>query len=203
MKYNELREKVLNYPVFTFEDVFKYFPKENQLTFKTQLSRWVKRGYLKKIKKGIFILAEAKIEDDFCLAPIIYSPSYISLESVLNAYGVIPDIPFTVTSVTLKKTKTFKTPFGSFSYRHLKESLFFGFKIIGKESYTYKIAYPEKALLDYLYLNPDIIDSASFPEEYRLDLKDLNWPKLKSYARIFKNKKLKKAVKILINYNAR
>lgn len=200
MKYNDLRRKVLDYPIFTFEDVAKYFPHENQVTFKAQLSRWVKRGYLKKIKRGLFVLEEMKLEDDFSLAPIIYSPSYISLESALNVYGIIPDIPFVVTSATLKKTKIFKTPFGSFNYRHLKEALFWGFKIEGERPFLYKIAYPEKALLDYLYLNPEMTNYSSFPQDYRFNLRDLDWLRMKSYVRIFKNKRLKKAAKDLKDF---
>lgn len=202
MHYNDLREKVLSQPIFTFEDIFKYFPQENQLTLKAQLSRWVKKSYLKKIKRGVFILAEAKIDDEFALAPIIYSPSYISLESALNSYGLIPDIPFIVTSVTFKKTKIFKTPFGSFSYRHLKPSLFFGYQMVGEKPYIYKIAHPEKALLDYFYFNPHFIANSSFVEDYRLDLKGINWSRLKIYARVFANKKINKALKILIKYHA-
>ena len=202
MKYNNLRQKILKHPIFTFEDVFKYFPKEKKVTIKSQLSRWAKRGYLKKIKRELFILAETEINDEFSLTPFIYSPSYISLETALNSYGVIPDIPFAITGVTTKKTKTFKTPFGRFSFRHMTPKLFFGFKNVGKKPFVYQIAYPEKALLDYLYLYPDIANHDSFPKDYRLDLADLNWTRLKSFARIFKNKKISKAVKILTNYHA-
>lgn len=188
-------------PVFTFEDIFKYFPKEKRSTLKPQLSRWIKKGYLKRIKRGLFILPEAKIKDIFSLAPIIYSPSYVSLESALNAYGIIPDIPFVVTSITVKKPKAAKTIFGLFVYQHLKPSLFFGFKIAGEKPFLYKIAYPEKALLDYLYLNRDIIDDPFFPEESRFNLEEINWSRLKKYSAVFKNKKINKTIRILKENN--
>ena len=202
MKYNYLRGKILKHPIFTFEDIFKYFPKEKQVTIKSQLSRWVKRGYLKKIKREHFILAETEINDEFSLTPFIYSPSYVSLETALNNYGIIPDIPFSITAITTKKTKTFKTPFGLFNFRHVNPKLFFGFENVGKKPFVYQVAYPEKALLDYLYLYPNISNHNSFPKDYRLDLEDLNWTRLKSFTRVFKNKKISKAVKILINYHA-
>lgn len=200
MKFNELRQRVLDYPLFTLEDIFKYFPEENRQTLKLQLSQWIKKGYLTRIKRGIFKLSEAEISDHFSLAPIIYAPSYISLESALNSYGIIPDVPFAITSVTLKKTKTFKTEFGLFIYRHLKTSLFFGFTYTGEKPYLYQIAQPEKALLDYLYLNLSRLDLVSFPHEYRFELEDLNWSRLRNYARLFESKKLQRAIRILKNH---
>lgn len=202
MQYNVLRERVLKQPVFSFEDIFKYFPDENPQTVKLQLFQWVKKGYLNRIKRGLFILKEAEINDEFALTSFIYSPSYISLESALNSYGIISDIPFAITSVTLHKTKTFKTPKGLFSYRHLAPKLYFGFITAGEPPFVYNIAQPEKALLDYLYLNPYLIVD-SFWKDYRFDLEDLNWTRLKNYAQAFKNKKINKAMKILNHYHVK
>jgi len=134
----------------------------------------------------------------------IYSPSYLSLETALNYYSIIPDVPFAITSVTLNKTKTFRTRnYGVFSYNSIKSDLFFGFKsiLVGK-NYSYNIALPEKALFDYFYLRGKKVDSAAgFIEELRLSLpKNFNWYNLKKWIKLVpeRNKNFHNCSKFLI-----
>jgi len=177
MDYLAFRKKAQNYPLFKVEDVFKWFPKANRKGTLNQLNLWVKKGYLERISKGIYRLAEAEISDPFILASFLYGPSYITLESALNAYGIIPDIPFSTTSVALPKTKIFRTKNnGSFFYHHAKPGLFFGFHTASTPSsayhhYAYRIATPEKALFDYFYFRAKKVkNAAAFLEEMRLSL---------------------------------
>ncbi|MCD6270372.1 hypothetical protein J7J23_01175, partial [bacterium] len=156
----------------------------------------------------IYKLSDFGVKDPFLLANFIYSPSYISLESALNYYSIIPDIPFTITSVTINKTKKFKTKnYGVFYYSHLKPDLFFGFKsILVEKKYSYIIALPEKALFDYLYLKGRKIEyPEGFVEEMRLDLpKNFNWKKFKNWEKQVskKNKLFHQLLEILIKkYN--
>ena len=165
MDYLSLRKKAQNYPLFKVEDVFKWFPKAHRKSTLNQLNLWIKKGYLERISKGAYRLAEAEISDPFILASFLYGPSYISLESALNAYGIIPDIPFSTTSVALPKTKIFRVKsHGSFFYHHVKPELFFGFNTVGGSSsayrhYSYRIASPEKALFDYFYFRAKKVKS--------------------------------------------
>jgi len=193
MIFNELKNKAKNYPLFKLEDVFKWFPDAKRATTLNQLNFWVKKEYLEKIRRGIYKLSDFEIKDTFLLSSYIYSPSYISLETALNYYSIIPDIPFAVTSIALNKTKTFKTKdYGIFYYHNLKPELFFGFKsIIIEKNYSYNIASPEKALFDYLYLKIKIIESPEgVIEELRLSLpKDFDWKKFKKWEELVSKKK--------------
>lgn len=153
MTFNELKTSAKNYPLFKLEDVFKWFPEAKRGTTLNQLNFWCQKGYLENIRREIYKLTDFDI-DSLVLANFIYTPSCISLETALNYYSIIPDIPFVVTSVTINKTKNFRTKnYGTFFYAHLKPELFFGFQsVLVKKNYSYNIAWPEKALFDYLYL---------------------------------------------------
>ena len=92
--------------------------------------------------------------DEFVLASKLYSPSYVSLESALNLYGIIPDIISNVTSVSPVTSKQINAPKGNFLYSKINKKLFFGFeaKLDPKSRLPYNVAIPEKALLDYVYI---------------------------------------------------
>ena len=63
---------------------------------KLQLHQWVKSGDLISLKKGLYIFSDVQI-NKVEIAKYLYFPSYISLEYALNIYGIIPDVPFSMT----------------------------------------------------------------------------------------------------------
>lgn len=77
-------------------------------------------------------------------------PSYISLQTALFYHGMISQIPNVHYVISLASTKLFKTPLGNFSIHHISPSFFFGFELTLN---GIKMASPEKALIDILYLN--------------------------------------------------
>lgn len=95
------------------------------------------------------------------LANSIYQPSYISAEWALQYYGLLTDRVYSITSVTTKKNAYFETPLGTFAYDHLNRKRYpVGYLIkVSKDSSSFLIARPEKALLDY----------------FNLRLKDVSW----------------------------
>ena len=137
------------------------------------------------------------------IANRIYSPSYISLELALNHYGIIPEAVLQFTSVTTQKTKEFETEFGQFTYKSLKEDLFWGYQIIENGEIGVQIAHLEKAILDTLYLNPQISSTEDFDglrynkQQLRENLDD---DKLQRYLTIFNNTRLKKSINTLLDF---
>ena len=154
MNFLDFQNKFSRYPVFSLQDVRKAFPGFSY----RQLDRWARKNYLRKIRQGFYVLSQQRIDQRFlyCAANRIYSPSYISLETALRYYDLIPEEVFQLTSVSTKKTAKFDTPVGNFSYRHLKPGLFFGYGLIELSKINILIAEPEKAILDYLYLTPGV-----------------------------------------------
>lgn len=176
MKFLDLSQKIRT-DIFSLLDVRKLFPEENPSLIKTQLNRFVKKNYLIQIKRGLYGFSPDKI-DEFQLANILYEPSYISLETALNYYGLLPDIPQTVTSITVTTTKFIKNQFGSFSYTKIKPALFWGFKKITDKNLV--LAKKEKALLDYFYIRK--IKSG---QDLRLNLGDLDIKLYKKYQKSY------------------
>lgn len=195
----DFQKRLTPYGVISLENIYKSFP---DFSYK-QISRWQKDGFLIKIKQGFYTFTDQKIDDYFLflIANKIYEPSYISLEKALKYYGLIPEEIFQITSVSTKKTNTFNNPVGSFSYRHIKESLFWGYHFISNSNQKVLIADAEKAILDYIYLHFELktendfkelrINSNSFNENINLD-------KLNKYLSKFKNKKLNKRLEVFL-----
>lgn len=196
MNFREFKEKIKNLPFFGSDavEIFSLSPK----AMRNQLTRWKKQGRLLELKRGLYALAKSERQTPLSrevAAGSIYQPSYISLESALSRYKLIPEKVTALTSVTTRKTKKFTNPEGVFIYRHLKTALYFGF-VSKKDEYgfPYLLAEPEKALLDYLYLNLGKInpeDKHYLTQSLRLQNRSLlNKKRLSLFAQRFKVKKL-------------
>jgi len=203
MKFSDFKKKLGKTPLFG-ADVASLFSKDPQI-LRNQLSRWKKQGLVVALKKGLYALANSERSVGLSkelIASSLYKPSYISLESALSRYKMIPEQVVAVTSVTARKTRTFQNEEGIFIYRSLKKSLFFGFKLERDESgFPYFMANPEKALLDHLYLNLGGITVNQldyFSGSLRLqNTSILDRKKLISYAKRYGVKKLTKILEFL------
>jgi hypothetical protein len=192
MKYNEVK-KYIHTPVFSRQDLLLH----GLTVYDYQLTLWVKKGYLLRLKNGLFAFAEytQKLKGEE-VAYLIYQPSYISLESALSYYGLIPEMIYSHISVTAKINRKFNNYFGHFIYRHIKKDLFWGYAVMQTENGFYLLAEPEKALLDYLYLNLSKIESRADLDQIRFNkdqLKQhLDRSKFKEYVSAFNIKKLER-----------
>jgi predicted transcriptional regulator of viral defense system len=122
-----------------------------------QLHRWIKAGRLVSLRRGMYAFAEKYRRTPIHatqLANRIYAPSYLSIHWALGFYGLIPEKVVAYTSVTSRVPKNFTNDFGVFTYRHLKPSVFFGYRRVLIDGAPVLLAEPEKALLDFLYLEP-------------------------------------------------
>lgn len=204
MTFFEFQNAFLNFPVIPLIEIEKLFPGFDR----NALTRWQKKGYLEKVRNGFYRLTSAKIIGDanlFYIANRIYSPSYVSLQSALRWYDFIPEGVFTITSVTTKKTKSFETPEGNFSFKSLRKELFFGYQLEKVGNHYFKIASPEKAILDYLYLNSHL---SSFDDLYELRLnvwelkKKLKMKELENFLLYFSSKALNDRTTLFKTYIA-
>jgi predicted transcriptional regulator of viral defense system len=154
MKYLELKEHFKDFVLLSLKDIKKIDPAFHR----RRLNEWKEKGYIKSIINGFYVFADQEPDENilFFIANKIYSPSYISLETALGYYGFIPEAVFAVTSVSTRKTKTFSTIYGKMIYKHLHPRYLFGFNLVEFGGFRFKIAAPEKAILDFLYLNSQI-----------------------------------------------
>lgn len=144
-------------------------------TLRVSLSRLSKSNSIKRICRGFYAnpFNMPTLEE---ISGKIYQPSYISLESALSSYGILSQIPQTLTCVTTQFPRTFKTSFGIIEYRQVKGTCFWGF--IKKNKCL--IAEKEKALVDYLYLSTNKNRKHKLS---MLNIEDINLKKVKRYLR--------------------
>jgi len=199
MKYLEFKKGLDKFTIFSLSDIRKIDPD----FLRIQLVSWQKKGYIKKVIRGYYIFADLKIDENilFLISQKIYSPSYVSLESALSYHNLIPEGVFAVTSVTSKKSQILRTQVGNFVYKSIKSELMFGYKLIDSMAGKIKMAEPEKAILDYLYLNSTLSREADF-EEWRLNPvvieENWSWDKYKKYLQAFDSKALnERALRLL------
>lgn len=201
MQYIEIKDNLKGFVVFSANDISKV-----DLDFhKQRLSEWQKKGYIKKVTKGYYIFSDLEINESvlFIIANKIFDPSYISLEMALSYYGLIPESVYGITSVTSRKTYTFSSLLGQFSYRRIKPELMFGYNLVNYQNHNFKIAEIEKVILDYFYVNSKLKTEGEF-EELRIN-KDtfrekINPEKLKQYLIQFNNKAMEKRVNRFMKY---
>ena len=180
---------VKKFPVFSFEELSAFYPAQKPETLKKSLFRWKKRGWIKALRKGLYELTfpvDLKIPDLY-LANRIYAPSYISLETALSQYALIPEVAMAVVSVTCRTTRRFQNHHGLFLYRTIQPKAFCGYYIENHGGYDVFMAEPEKALVDYVHFQT--LRGGKFdPDEHRLDRKrvrKLKRNKMKFYAGLY------------------
>lgn len=166
-----------------------------------QLSRWVKAGKIYRIRRGLYSIAPPyqKIQPHpFLVANHLQKASYVSLQSALSYYGIIPEVVNIITSVSTGRPERVKTPLGMYEFRHIKTELLFGYQMTELGGQSAFVATPEKALLDLIYLQPGG-DSIAYLKELRLqNTEKLNRDLLRSKSEKFNTPKLQNAVKEII-----
>jgi hypothetical protein len=127
-----------------------------------KLHALLSEGILNSIKKGLYIAGPAlktNRPEPFLLANHILGPSYVSVDSALSYYGLIPERVFEVASMTTKSSRMFNTPMGIFSFTHLPLPYYaFGVRQVRLANEQYAmVASPEKALFDKIVTTSGIV----------------------------------------------
>jgi hypothetical protein len=112
----------------------------------------LRRGDIIRVKKGLYVFGDELRRRPYSrelLANLVHGPSFVSLDSALSFYGLIPERIDVLTSVTTKRPKTFNTPVGAFIYRQSPKIAFhIGMDRVEKSDLAFLIATPERALAD-------------------------------------------------------
>lgn len=116
------------------------------------LERLCEAGQVVRLKRGVWAFPDRldKLHlPEYLTAPL---PCYISLQSALFYHGIVSQVPEIVYAVSPARTRRWITPLATVSVHHIAPAFFFGFESAGTGAA--KMATPEKAILDYLYLSP-------------------------------------------------
>lgn len=196
MKFKEFYKTLEKhkYYVFSYRDILSFFPKERKENVKTMLYRWKNKGWIYTLKRGLY---ELTYPNDFTISDLfiankLYAPSYVSLETALSNYSIIPEVSMAVTSITTKPTRKFNNKHGLFLYRTVRPETYTGYFVEKERGFNIFMAEPEKAFIDFLYFKTCRSKKIDFKEE-RLDkniLSKFNKKSLTKYAKLY-NIKLK------------
>jgi len=181
LKRIEVEEKLkaLGLEVFTpqeFRDIFGV----SQNTASFFINSNVNSGLFLKLRNGFYVVKDSSVSQAF-IANKLYRPSYVSLQTALSSYGIIPEVVYGVTSVTTKTSREFPTPKGDFVYQRIKKSAFTGYGLRSVDRDNVLIAEPEKALADYLYF----VDLKRISLNDRLELRTVGKALLIEFAKLF------------------
>ena len=199
-------------PYFTLEAVKQVYKDETLVngTIQTNLYRWMKAGRIFQLKKGVYMtrrfFEQYRADANFApmVSAILIPQSYVSLEFILQRYGVLTEITYPITAVTLKQTRKFVNKLGTFTYRNIKDELYTGYEIKESMGIPTSLASIAKALFDFFYLRPmkniPISAKDGIAGALRLNLDDFSTPnqiEFSNYVALSKSRKMERIEKNL------
>jgi predicted transcriptional regulator of viral defense system len=199
MNFENLLQIIDNEPLF--ETGLLLSGNIDSFNVRKQLSRWTASGKIYQLRRGLYSLAQPyqkSVPHPFFSANRLVAGSYVSLQSALAYFGMIPEFVPTTTSVTTAHPITYRTPIGQYDFRHIQVRWFHSYhrKDLGNNQWAF-IATPEKALLDLVYLQPGG-DEEDYLHSLRLQAMDqLDMGLLQRLATTANRPKLVRAVKII------
>jgi len=180
MQFEQLLHLVADQPLFETGLLLAGEVDPNDV--RRQLSRWVSSGKLKQLRRGLYTLTppyQKLIPHPFLVANFLMPGSYISAQSALAYYGLIPEYVARTWSVTTGRPALRED---GFHFQHLAPYLFYGYQrvAVAPEQSAF-VATPEKALLDLAHLTPDA-NSLDYLRQLRLqNLERLNLERLHEF----------------------
>ncbi|MDO8619499.1 MAG: hypothetical protein Q7R49_06205 [Candidatus Daviesbacteria bacterium] len=158
---------------------------------KQRISLLSKRGWLVRIKRGLYIvitdIATLGFSDisELIISQTLNKDSYISFENALQYYSMFDQMLSSVEAVTDKRARNYQVQDKSYRFSHIKKTLYFGFTTVTIEGREVKMAEKEKALLDMLYFRGSSYTVDLVLEKLSDYKEDIDFEKLKNYAKKF------------------
>lgn len=166
-------------------------------TVDTYISQSLRCKEIISLKNGLYVSADFYNKNNgdisylFYLSNIIRAPSYVSSWSALQYYNLTTEVIYTITSTTLKVTRSYKTKISNFSYQTIQKDLFSDFSL-AKGKFDFFIASPAKALFDLLYFKTHQFRSVQFENikpliaELRIDIDEMSYEEQEKFYTMIK-----------------
>jgi predicted transcriptional regulator of viral defense system len=199
MEFDSLLKIVGDEPIF--ESSILLAGNVDPRLIRIQLSRWARAGKILQLRRGLYSIAppyQKRQPHPFLVANHLQKASYVSLQSALSFYGLIPEVVNITTSVSTGRPERLETPLGTYEFRHVKTELLFGYRMTELGEQSAFIATPEKALLDLIYLQSGG-NSMAYLKELRLqNTENLDQDLLRTQSEKINTPKLQNAVKAIL-----
>ncbi len=200
-------EHIGNIPVSTsvIASLFANIEAGNQKVRNLELANKIIR-----LKKGLYVVSpnvsRVALSTEL-IANHLYAPSYVSMQTALRYYGLIPEAVYMTQSMTLKHSRRFDTPVGRFEYKNMSRKAFsIGVTSVEMQNYAFLIATPEKALCDLIANSPKVNlrylkdVEAYLEDDIRMDVEDFKNMDISIFERYAQVGKKSKSIEILIKY---
>ncbi len=158
--YKELEKRNIKFVDYAYLSVLTGVT--NQNTLYKIVTRLIEKDILQTLIDGKYLVVNSS-PSEFEIANYIYNPSYISLESGLSYYGILSQFPYTITSVTTKKSNSYEILGKEYRYSQVKSDLFNRYEMVE----GFLISTPEKTVFDLIYF--------SLKGSVNIDFKDLDF----------------------------
>jgi predicted transcriptional regulator of viral defense system len=168
------------------------------VTVDTYISRFLSSREIIQLKKGLYVSADffeknkSDISYSFYLANVIRKPSYVSSWAALQYYNLVTEAIHSITSITTRVTRDYKTKAGNFAYQSIKKELFTDFSL-EKGKFDYFMALPSKALFDLLYFRTRQFrgltskEIKALPGELRIDIEEMDKKERVNFDKMIEN----------------
>jgi predicted transcriptional regulator of viral defense system len=197
----EFVERMRPFGIFSIAEIESIYPGLDS----RRLFEWQSKGYIIKIRNEWYCLPEFLKEpySTWLIANLVHSPSYISLESSLAYYDLIPEGVFMTTSVTTGRPRTSVMAGHHYAYSSIRTNLFLGYTLVdtGINNRKVKMADMEKAIFDFFYFRTGYSTMSAIRELRFNDAvlqADLNIERLNDYLEMAKNDALEKRIRKLL-----
>ena len=190
--------KQIKRPVFTTREISDISGKS--LSTVTQSLNYLKKNsVVMKLYRGIWAEVTNKLISPYLLIPYFFKSNraYVSFLSALHLQGIIEQIPQTITLASTSHSRTIKTAIGVFIVHQISPAFFSGFDWY-KNSESFLIAEPEKALIDCLYLFTRKKKQYGYFPELNLN-KPFNTQKAREWIKIIRDKNVRVLVESKFN----
>ena len=198
---NNIWAKIGNTPI-DYASIASLFP-DYKCKY-NKISALEKKGDIIRLKQGLYVPnpeLSGKQLSLFMIGNNLCGPSYISLQSALRYYGLIPERVYTICSMTMKRSQMFYNDLARFEYVHVDKDVFpIGVRLETLDDGTaFLIATPEKALCDlisnisHLNLRYKKETLVWLEEDIRFDMDELfnfDTSILREYAKVGKKKNM-------------
>lgn len=172
--------------VVTFDQLSGLFDEERQYT-RIRISKLVEQGWLKRIKKGIYVMADLSSRgslsiSNLAVVNVLVDEAYVSFENALQHHGLYDQLLSNINSVALKQYKTTSIDGITYNFIKTQEQFFYGWDRYDIDGQTVKIAAVEKALVDLIQFHRTRYSTDLVMEKLINFASDIRHQKLVEYA---------------------
>jgi predicted transcriptional regulator of viral defense system len=139
----------------------------------TSISRWQKQGILKRVTRGAYLLRNVEVNAPVAACTLV-SDGYISLEYAMQQHGMILDRLYRVDIACVRRVKSFRIGETEVKVTKIPPRLYWGWEVEESIHGTVRVATPEKALFDRIYLDRTAAPSLSYYEDMGLQAHSLD-----------------------------